>query len=154
MTIEEVLPPLRAVNVVYLLRVQPHKSREGLSYQENKESSAKGGAVLPRRGGCGILRTSRCQRHKPSRFNSIERVKYLGLGIGPSCYNHAKGQEDHRNNLNFRILLPINIPRDHGGYASPRPQYDMHRNGDIITEGMIVQEVDAEEKHDIHNPAA
>ena len=154
MAIEEVLPPLRTVNVVYLLRVQPHNSREDLSYQENQESSAKSGAVLPRRGGCGILKTILASAPQTIWLRLIERVQYLGLGIGPSCYSHAKGQEDHRNNLDFRILLPIKISCDHGCYTPSRPQDDMHRNGDIITEGMIVQEVDAEEQHNIHNPAA
>lgn len=29
----------------------------------------------------------------------------------------------------------------------------MHRNGDIITEGIVVQKIDAEKQDNVHNPA-
>ncbi len=79
---------------------------------------------------------------------------YLALGIGPGSGNHTHCEQKHRHHLNARVSLPIEASSKHSCDTTAGAQNDVHRDRDVVAEGMVVQRVDAEEEDNVDQPAS
>ena len=78
---------------------------------------------------------------------------YLGLSIRPSGGDDADGEQHDSHELYARVSLPPDAPCNHGCNTSSRSENDVDRDRNIIAESMVVQGVDAEEQHNVDQPA-
>lgn len=78
---------------------------------------------------------------------------YLRPGIRHCSHNNSQCKHRHTEHLHSRIPFPPDKAHEHGGDAPPTTQDDVHRHGDGVAEGEVVEEVDSEEQDDVREPA-
>src|SRR5512142_3061292 len=105
MRVKQVLLPLWTVNLVRLLRVQPHYCRQNLGDEENCQPGAEAWKTL-------VLALVRDRGP-------------LSLRVRPGGHHYAKGEEDDGDDLDARVFLPPQRPCEHGRDAPSRPEDDM-----------------------------
>lgn len=74
--------------------------------------------------------------------------------VRPGGDNHPNGQERHGQHLDAREALAPEVAGGQGGDAPAGAQDDVDGDGDVVAEGMVVQDVDGEEQEDVDEPAA
>lgn len=74
---------------------------------------------------------------------------YLGLSIRHCSKYDANGKHYNAGNLYSRVPSSPNVSNEHGHDASATAEDDMHWHGNIVSESVVVQDVDSEEERDV-----
>lgn len=81
-----------------------------------------------------------------------EKKLYLCLCVRPGRRYDAYRQEHHSSDLNARVFLAVKAASYYGSDAAARTQDNMNRYRNIITKGVVVEQVNTEEKHNVDQP--
>ncbi len=72
-------------------------------------------------------------------------VAYLICRVRPSCLDDTDTEEYDRYYLHSGVPFAIKVTRNHGCYTASRSKNNMNWYGDIVAEGVVVQDINGEE---------
>lgn len=78
----------------------------------------------------------------------------LCLCIRPSCRYDTNCKQHDSYELYARVFLSPEAPCHHRSDAASGPQDNVYRDRDVVAEGMVIQQVDTEEQHNVEEPPA
>ena len=79
--------------------------------------------------------------------------KYLRSSIRHCSHHNSKRKHRHAEDLHLCVPFSPDESHDHGSYASPTSQNDVHRHRYIVAECEVIEDVDTEENDYVGEPA-